>query len=80
MSSNRVAKVTTWVAAVGVAAVAVALMGCAGPSKARLKVLLHECRDSNRERLRMLREYENMNCSSHPEQTAGSLEMGLGGF
>lgn len=36
--------------------------GCAespiGPSKDRLQVLLHECRESNREHLRLLKEYD----------------------
>ena len=62
-----------------------AMSGCAGPSKARYAELLHECRDVNREHLRMLREYEGYQCvkglaHGGPEQAAGIAEMGLGGF
>jgi len=61
-------------------AVALLTCGCAGPSKARYAELLHECRESNREHLRMLHEYEKMQCKSHPEQAHGMAEFGLGGF
>lgn len=32
--------------------------GCAGPSRARYAELLHECREQNREHVRLLREYD----------------------
>jgi hypothetical protein len=42
-----------------IAALAAGLLaGCAGPSKARYVELLHECREANREHLRMLQEYD----------------------
>lgn len=37
----------------------VLLSGCAGPSKARYAELLHECREANRERERIIREYDS---------------------
>jgi hypothetical protein len=64
----------------GVLFIVVLLAGCTGPSKARYAQLLGECRNANREHLRMLKEYEKLECKSHPEQAAGSVEMGLGGF
>lgn len=39
--------------------IALALFGCAGPSKARYAELLHECRDANREHLRLVKEYQS---------------------
>ncbi len=40
------------------AVVAAALAACAGPSRARYEQLLHECRDANREHLRLIQEYD----------------------
>lgn len=59
---------------------AAALGACAGPSKARLHDLLGQCREANRERGRMLKAYEDMDCKAHPEQTFGALEGNVGGF
>ena len=56
------------------------MTGCAGPSKARLQVLLHECREQNRERVRVIREYEGMKCERHPESAHGVLNFGEAGF
>ena len=39
-------------------AVAVTLSACAGPSKNQLRQLLHECREVNREHLRMIKAYD----------------------
>lgn len=38
--------------------VALFFAGCAGPSRARYAELLHECRESNREHLRMIQLYD----------------------
>jgi len=54
--------------------------GCSGPSKTQLKVLLHQARTSNRECHRMLKAYEGLRCSSHPEQGFGSDELNVGGI
>jgi len=55
--------------------------GCAGPSKVRLRVLLMEARDSNRECHRVIKQYEvGGRCRAHPEQGFGALEMNLGGM
>lgn len=55
------------------------VLGCAGPSKARYRTLLAECREQNQEHLRMLHEYERM-CPRGPEQGSGASELGLGGW
>ena len=60
--------------------IAIAGMGCAGPSKARLRVLLGEFREQNRERERIIHEYEAAKCDGHPEQRAGVLNFGEAGF
>lgn len=68
-------------AALTIGLVCLALFGCAhGPNKKKLRTLLSECREVNREHLRLLKEYEKMDCKAHPEQGLGSAEMGLGGF
>jgi hypothetical protein len=57
--------------------------GCAGPSKTHLVRLLGECRASNREHLRLLREYQTVaeQCNAkHPEQIQNQAEFDLGGF
>jgi hypothetical protein len=56
------------------------LAGCAVPSRARYAELLHECRELNREHLRLLKTYEATECAAHPEQLHGAAEMGLGGW
>ena len=70
--------------AIGLLALAVAfLAGCAGPSRKQYAVLLHECRESNREHLRLYKACEErlvVNGVPVPEQTSGSVEMGLGGW
>lgn len=75
--------VAVWAVAMG----ALYVMGCAAPSRARYAELLHECREQNREHLRMLREYDGIDCRDvrgvpvgRPEQAAGAAEMGLGGY
>ena len=69
--------------AIGVVAVAAALIcGCAEPSRKRYAVLLSECRESNREHLRLYKACEErlvINGVPVPEQSFGSVEMGLGG-
>ena len=45
-------------------AVAAALAACSGPSKARYTELLHQCRQANREKLRMLKEYDASTCDA----------------
>ena len=57
------------------------LSGCAssGPSKDRFKELLHECREANRERVRIIKEYEALGCSSNPEQSFGTVNFGEAG-
>jgi hypothetical protein len=75
---------------IGLLALAAAVLwitGCAGPSRAQYARLLHECREANREHLRMLREYDGIDCRNdrgepigRPEQGAGTVEMGLGGY
>ena len=57
----------------------VILTACSGPSKAQYVKLLHECREANREHLRMIKEYDAANCDSRPEQGFGTVEMGIGG-
>lgn len=63
---------------------AVLLGGCSvlnpKPTRTQYAELLHQCRDANREHIRMLKEYEKMKCESHPEQGAGSVESDLGGY
>lgn len=61
--------------------------GCAtpGPSKDRLKVLLSEARNANRECHRVLKEYQAALTKSdpkaaHPSQAFGVLERDEGGF
>ena len=56
------------------------MAGCAGPSKARYAQLLHECRDLNREHVRMLKEYDSAKCDARPTETYGGAEFGLGGL
>lgn len=51
-----------------------------GPSRERLVVLLRECREANREHLRMLKEYDAARCSARPEQAHGAVEFDLGGY
>lgn len=62
----------------------VSMDGCAwpkaGPSKTRYAELLHECREANREHLRIIREYQNMDCRTNPDQQFGAVEHGLGGY
>lgn len=63
--------------------IVVTLTGCAGPTRARYKELLAECREQNREHLRMFHEYAKsveLCGGKHPEQSHGVAEMGLGGF
>ena len=56
------------------------LVGCAGPSKSRLKVLLSECREQNRERARIIKAYEQSHCIVHPEQESGKLGFDEAGY
>lgn len=58
----------------------ISLVGCAQPSRQRLAELLGECREHNREHLRMLREYEARGQCRGVEQGFGSAEAGLGGW
>lgn len=57
----------------------IVLCACAGPSKYRLRVLLSECRQANRERARLLKEAEDY-CPKMPEQEHGVAGFGEGGF
>lgn len=59
---------------------AASVAGCAGPSKPRLRTLLSQCREHNREHLRLLKAYERMDCKTHPVQTFDATQMDLGGF
>lgn len=71
--------------AIGIGFVLVAACcGCAasskaGPSKARYADLLHECREANRERARLIKEYERANCATNPEQNFGAVNFGEAG-
>ena len=69
---------------IGLLALAVALLaGCSGPSRNQYAILLHECRESNREHLRLYKACEErlvVNGVPVPEQSRGSAEMGLGGY
>jgi hypothetical protein len=58
------------------------LAGCVatGPTRSQYANLLRQCREINREHLRMLKEYERLHCESNPEQQHGAVEMGLGGY
>jgi hypothetical protein len=60
-------------------ALCVATCGCAGPSRARYKVLLHQCREQNRERGRILQEAA-VRCPYLPEQLHGATDFGEAGF
>jgi hypothetical protein len=62
--------------------VAPMMAGCVatGPSRAQYANLLRECRELNREHLRLLKEYERRHCEGNPEQMHGAAEMGLGGL
>jgi hypothetical protein len=64
-------------------AVAFVLSGCAGPSRKQYAALLHECRELNREHLRLYKACEErlvVNGIPVPEQAAGAAEAGLGGW
>jgi uncharacterized membrane protein len=70
------ARLKFFLAVASMCVAAVMMMGCAqsGPSKKRLKFLLMMCRESNRERARIIRE-----CNVTCEQSYGTVEMGEGG-
>lgn len=54
------------------------LSGCSGPSKARYKELLGECREHQRAYVRLLKEAGEM-CGKAPQQKLGEVGMGEGG-
>ena len=54
------------------------LCGCAGPSKARYKILLSECRQHEREYVRLLKETQTL-CPNGAEQGFGTVGFGEGG-
>lgn len=62
-----------------IVAVAVFLAGCSGPSKTQYAKLLHECRVSNRERVKIIKAYEAAECKTNPEQPMGALNFGEAG-
>lgn len=53
------------------------LTACAGPSKARYKELLHECRIQNRERARIIEEYRK---GFNPEQSYSVVNFNEAGY
>ena len=52
---------------------------CAGPSKARYKILLGECRDQNRERARVIKEFQSRTTDA-PEQSYSIITYGETGY
>lgn len=57
------------------------LSGCGttGPSKARLRELLAQCRDANRQRVKVIKEYEAADCRVNPAQDFGTINFGEAG-
>ncbi len=57
------------------------MSGCAspGPSKERLRDLLSQCREANRQRVRIIKEYEAADCRVNPEQDFGTINFGEAG-
>lgn len=51
----------------------------AGISKARLRELLSQCREANRERVRIIKEYEAADCKTNPAQDFGTINFGEAG-
>lgn len=54
-------------------------MGCSGPSKATLKTLLHDCRESTRARARIIRE-TSLRCPTMAEQLHGEVGFDEAGY
>ncbi len=69
-----------FVCALTIGAMCLALFGC-GPSKlVRTQHLLHECREANREHVRLLKMYDSVDCETRPGQGFGAAESDLAGF
>ena len=79
MSNKKVAAAAA-VIVIPILLLAALAVGCVGPSKARVKVLLMECREQNRERARIIKAYEQSHCIVHPAQEAGRLGFDEAGY